>query len=209
MNHFQDWDWTEKYPGWEELRKYFAHVESKWDIKKDVAFDTRVVGAQFNNKTHRWDVKTEDGRTAHARYLINALGFAAKRHFPDWKGLDTFKGEMYHSSFWPEEGVDLRGKRVAVVGTGSTGVQIAQEAGTHGSHCTVFQRTPNLALPMRQRKLTREEQQEAKKGYKDLYKYRMTTFAGFGYDFLERGTFDDNDEERQKQYEELWEDGEL
>lgn len=141
---WKDWNWTEKYPGWEELRKYFAHVENKWDIKKDVAFDTRVVGAQFNNKTHRWDIKTEDGRTAHSRYLINALGFAAKRHFPDWKGLDTFKGEMYHSSFWPEEGVDLRNKRVAVVGTGSTGVQIAQEAGTHGAHCTVFQRKCQL-----------------------------------------------------------------
>lgn len=93
-------------------------MERKLDVKKDVAFDTRVVGAQFNPQTHKWDIQTEDGRTAHARYLINAIGFAAKRHFPDWKGLDTFKGEMHHSSFWPESGVDMKGKRVAVVGTG-------------------------------------------------------------------------------------------
>ena len=79
-------------------------MDKKLDIKKDVALETRVIGAQFNNQTHRWDVNTEDGRTAHARYMINALGFAAKRNFPDWKGLDTFKGEIYHSSFWPEQG---------------------------------------------------------------------------------------------------------
>ena len=115
---WKDWTWSEKYPGFEELRKYFAHVERKLNVKKDVAFDTRVVGAEFNQKTHKWDIKTEDGRTAHARYLINAIGFAAKRHFPDWKGLDTFKGEMHHSSFWPETGVDMEGKRVAVIGTG-------------------------------------------------------------------------------------------
>ncbi|KAI6855739.1 FAD/NAD(P)-binding domain-containing protein [Hortaea werneckii] len=204
---WKDWTWTEKYPGYDELRKYFAHVERKLDIKKDVAFDTRVVGAQFNPQTHKWDIQTEDGRTAHARYLINAIGFAAKRHFPDWKGLDTFKGEMHHSSFWPESGVDMKGKRVAVVGTGSTGIQIAQESAKEASHVTVFQRTPNLCLPMRQRKVTKEEQEQAKENYPDLYKYRMTTFAGFAFDFVDKNTFDDNDEEREKFYQSLWDEG--
>lgn len=103
--------------------------------------------------------------------------------------------------------VDVKGKRVAVVGTGSTGVQIAQETGKEADHVTVFQRTPNLCLPMRQRKLTKEEQDEAKKDYPDLYKYRMTTFAGFGFDFAEKNTFDDNNEEREKFYQKLWDDG--
>jgi len=83
------------------------------------------VDAQFNASTHKWDIKTEDGRTAHARYMINAIGFAAKRSFPEWKGLDAFKGVMHHSSFWPESGVDLKDKRVAVIGTGSTGETVA------------------------------------------------------------------------------------
>jgi cation diffusion facilitator CzcD-associated flavoprotein CzcO len=155
-------------------------------------------------KTHKWDVKTQDGRTAHAKYLINAIGFAAKRHFPDWQGLDSFKGEMYHSSFWPEGGVSTKGKKVAVIGTGSTGIQIAQESAKDAASVTVFQRTPNLCLPMRQRKLTKEEQDKDKETRAELYRYRMTTFAGFGYDFAEKNTFDDTPEEREAFFEELW-----
>jgi len=100
----QDWTWSEKYPGWKELREYFDYIDKKLDIRKDVAFDSRVVDAQFNDETMKWTVKTQDGRTATCRYLIAALGFAAKRHFPDFKGLENFKGTIYHSSFWPEEG---------------------------------------------------------------------------------------------------------
>ena len=201
----QDWTWTEKYPGWAELRRYFAYVEEKLQIKKDTAFNTRVTGAQFNQKTQRWDVETQDGRTAHARYFLVAVGFAAKRHFPEWKGLDNFKGEMYHSSFWPESGVTTKGKKVAVIGTGSTGIQIAQESAKDASSVTVFQRTPNLCLPMRQRPLSKEEQDEAKETYREMYKHRMTTFAGFGYDFAEKNTFDDSPEEREAFFSELWE----
>lgn len=182
-------------------------MDKTLEISKDVAFDTRVVGAQFDKGTKRWIIKTEDGRTAYARYLINAIGFAAKRHFPDWKGLDSFKGEMHHSSFWPAEGVDMKGKRVAVIGTGSTGIQLAQEASKQASNVTVFQRTPNLCLPMRQRKLTHEEQDKAKANYPQIYRDRMTTFAGFSYDFADKNTFDDTEEERQKFYEELWAEG--
>ena len=166
-----------------------------------------MISADFDKSTQKWTVKTEDGRTAYCRYLIAALGFAAKRNFPNWKGLENFKGEIYHSSFWPEEGVDFKGKRVAVVGTGATGVQLAQETGQMAASMTLFQRTPNLALPMRQRKLTKEEQDEAKKGYEELFKHRMTTFAGFAFDFVDKNTFDDNEEERQKFFEDLWDKG--
>ena len=116
---------------------------------------------------------------------------------------------MHHSSFWPESGVDMKGKRVAVIGTGSTGIQLAQEASKEASHVTVFQRTPNLCLPMRQRKLTKEEQDDRKPEYPEIYKHRMTTFAGFGYDFAEKNTFDDSPEEREKFYQDMWDEGEL
>lgn len=174
------------------------------EIKKDVAFNTRVVSAQFNKSTDKWDIKTEDGRTAHSRYFINAIGFAAKRHFPDFKGLDTFKGEMHHSSFWPSEGVNFKGKRVAVIGTGSTGIQLAQETSKEAESVTVFQRTPNLCLPMGQRKLSREEQDEAKKKYPELYRYRLTTFAGFPFDFVKTNTMEHSEEEREAFYQDLW-----
>ncbi|KAF2097636.1 cyclopentanone 1,2-monooxygenase [Rhizodiscina lignyota] len=204
---WKDWTWSEKYPGYAELREYFKHVDKALDVKKDVAFNSRVVHAQFDQASKKWIVKTEDGRTARAGYFINAVGFAAKRHFPDWKGLDSFKGEMHHSSFWPDSGVDVKGKRVAVIGTGSTGVQIAQETSRDGAKVTVFQRTPNLALPMRQEKLNPESQQANKKNYAQLYKDRMKTFAGFPYDFAKKKTMSDTPEEREKFYGKLWEKG--
>ena len=204
---WKDWTWSERYPGFAELRRYFDHVEKVLDIKKDIAFDTRVIGASFDQGTEKWVVKTEDGRTARPKYFILATGFAAKRHFPDWPGLDSFEGIIHHSSFWPEGGVNVKGKRVAVVGTGSTGVQIAQECGPEAEELTVFQRTPNLSLPMRQKKLTPEEQNENKHKYPELYKHRLTTFAGFQYDFAEKNTFDDTPEEREAFYENLWNNG--
>ena len=100
----QEWTWTEKYPSWQEIRQYFEFADKKLDIKKDVAFESRVISAEFDTDNLKWIVKTEDGRTAKCSILINALGFAAKRAFPDWKGLENFKGEIHHSSFWPSEG---------------------------------------------------------------------------------------------------------
>lgn len=204
---WKDWTWSELYPGWAELRRYFDHVDKKLDIKKDVSFDTRVVQADYDQSAGKWVVKAEDGRTARATFFILATGFSAKRHFPDWKGMDSFKGVIHHSSFWPNEGVDVRGKKVGVVGTGSTGVQIAQECAPDTAELTVFQRTPNLALPMQQRKLTKEEQDKAKEGYPQFFKDRMTTFAGFAYDFLKKDTFQDDAEAREAFYEKLWENG--
>jgi hypothetical protein len=115
---WKDWTWTEAYPAWPELREYFDHVDKVLDIKKDVQFNTHVTGADYDLASGKWRVTTEDGQIATSRFLIVAAGFAAKRHFPDWKGLDTFKGEIHHSSFWPQEGVDFKGKRIGVIGTG-------------------------------------------------------------------------------------------
>ena len=204
---WRNWTWKEKYPGFSELRQYFDHVDKQLDIRKDVAFNTRVVAAQFDKTTSKWIVRTEDGRIARSTFFILATGFAAKRHFPDWKGMDTFQGIMHHSSFWPEEGVDVKGKRVAVVGTGSTGVQIAQECAPEAAELTVFQRTPNLCLPMRQKQLTEEEQNSQKDGYPDLYKRRLTTFSGFPYTFSDTNTFDDSPEQREEFFESRWQAG--
>lgn len=121
--------------------------------------------------------------------------------------MDKFKGEIHHSSFWPEEGIDVKGKRVAIVGTGSTGVQLAQETAKTAGSVTVFQRTPNLALPMQQKPVSSEKQQKQKAGYPDAFKHRMTTFAGFFYDFAQRNTFDDTPAEREAFYEELYKKG--
>jgi cation diffusion facilitator CzcD-associated flavoprotein CzcO len=204
---WKDWTWTTNYPNYQELRAYFDHVDKVLDIKKDCAFDSVVVDAQFQEKEGKWHVKTEDGRTAKSKYLIVAAGFAAKRYIPDFKGLDSFQGIIHHSSFWPEEGVDVRGKRCAVIGTGASGVQISQEWGPEAGSLKVFQRTPNLAVPMGKKPLTREEQQNAKKHYARLYELREKCFGGFLFSFSEKNTFDDSEEEREEFYHKLWDHG--
>lgn len=123
---------------------------------------------------------------------------------PDVPGLDTFKGEIHHSSFWPEEGVDYKGKKVAVIGTGASGVQIIQETGPVAEQVTVYQRTPNLALPMGRRDLTKEEQDAKRPEYRYIHELREMTFAGFHYDLCERNTFDDTPEEREALFDGLW-----
>jgi len=205
---WKDWTWSCRYPGTDELRAYFEHVEKKLDIKKDCAFNTRVVGAHFDKPSGKWITETEDGRTAKSKYLLLALGFAAKRHFPDWPGMESFEGELHHSSFWPNEGVNTKGKRVAVIGTGSTGVQIAQETSKDAASVLQFVRTPNLCLPMQQQAISAEEQNRRKQGeYQKFFEHRLNTFAGFGYDYIEKNTLEDSPEEREKFYEKLFEAG--
>ncbi|GAM84112.1 hypothetical protein ANO11243_021040 [Dothideomycetidae sp. 11243] len=204
---WKDWYWTERFPGFAELRAYFDHVDKVLDIRKDVAFNTRVVGAHFDKNSKVWQVKADDGRISRTQFLILASGLASQRYWPEWKGLDTFQGELYHSSFWPSADVDVKGKRIAIVGTGSTGIQIAQETSKEAASVTVFQRTPNLCLPMKQRKLTKEEQDNAKSTYSEIYKYRLTTFAGMAFDFALRKTLDETPEQREAFYQDLWDKG--
>jgi cation diffusion facilitator CzcD-associated flavoprotein CzcO len=122
---YKTWTWTEEYPGLEELRRYFTHVDKQLDLKKDILLDTKVLAAEFNIFDNKWTIYCDSGTTIRASFFIPAIGFAAKLHFPDWKGLNTFKGVIHHSSFWPSEGVDVKGKKIAVIGTGATGIQIA------------------------------------------------------------------------------------
>jgi cation diffusion facilitator CzcD-associated flavoprotein CzcO len=204
---WKDWTWSTNYPAYAELRRYFDHVDRVLQIKKDCAFDTVVVGAQFDVTEGRWHVKTADGRTAYAKYFIVAAGFAAKRYIPEWPGADSFKGIIHHSSFWPDEHIDVRGKRCAIIGTGASGVQVTQAWGPEAGSLKVFQRTPNLAVPMRKRSLTVQEQQESKAFYPELFSLREKCFGGFLYTFEERGVFEDSEQEREAVLERLWKEG--
>ncbi|KIW37066.1 uncharacterized protein PV06_10695 [Exophiala oligosperma] len=201
---YKTWTWTTNYPDWHELQAYFDHCDKVLGLSKDCAFGSVVTSAEFDTDSGKWNIKTADGRNARCKYLIIGAGFAAKRYIPDYASMDRFKGVMHHSSFWPPEGVDARGKKVAVIGTGASGVQIIQEWGPEVEHLTVFQRTPNLALPMGKRDMTAEEQRALYPVYDELLRMRESTFAGFTYDFAERNTFEDSPEEREALYESLW-----
>ena len=204
---WKTWSWSCKYPGYEELRRYFDHVEEQLEIKKDVIFDSAVVSSEWDEESLTWTVKTSDGKIGRCKYLILATGFSAKRHFPDWPGFETFKGVTHHSSFWPEEAIDIKDMKVAVIGTGSTGIQLSQEFAKTAKDLTVFQRTPNLCLPMQQGKLTSKQQEDRKRTYEDFFRHRKTTFAGFPFDYIQRNTADDTPEDRERVFEDLWEDG--
>lgn len=162
------------------------------------------MSSEFDEASAKWIIKTEDGRTVKTRFLIVAAGFAAKRYIPGYESLDTFKGEIHHSSFWPAEGVDYKNKRVAIIGTGASGVQMVQEMGPVATQVDVYQRTPNLALPMGKKPMTKEQQDGLKPFYPKIHAYRERCFAGFDYDLLERNTFDDTPEEREEHFESLW-----
>jgi cation diffusion facilitator CzcD-associated flavoprotein CzcO len=142
MSIEQTWTWTERFPGHEELRKYFEHVTKVLDLKKDIEFKAEVIGAEWDNKDQRWLVKTRDGRVARCKYFVNCVGTSFKRLVPDFQGLKDYQGQMCHSSFWPKEGVDVKGKSVAVIGTGATGLQIIQDWSKQAEKLTIFLRTP-------------------------------------------------------------------
>jgi cation diffusion facilitator CzcD-associated flavoprotein CzcO len=204
---WKDWVWTEKYPGVDEIRRYFEHVESKLHLKKDIQFNTRVVAAAFDDSNSQWQVITNDGQERTARYFILATGFAAKAFIPKFKNLDAFTGPCFHTSRWPQGGVDYANKRVAIVGNGSSGLQVIQEVSPTVKHLTVFQRSPTYALPMRQRKLSVADQDKSR--YAALYELRKHTFAGIDQEFNVQSAADVPSAQRQAFFEEIWEEGGL
>jgi cation diffusion facilitator CzcD-associated flavoprotein CzcO len=206
---WEDWTWTERFPAGTELRKYFAHVDKKLDLRKDCFFSTTVRKAHFHNDDKLWHVATDRGQEFTAKFLLLNTGFASKRYTPDIKGLETFNGKCFHSSYWSQEGLDVTGKKVAVLGTGSTGLQIAQAIAKEVKELTVLQRTPNLACPMGQQSYTNGEQKSPKSEYPAFFEKRLTTFGGLTWDFNGKKTFDDTPEQRRQVYEELWEKGDF
>ena len=197
---WKDWEWTERFPGRPELRRYFEHVDKIWNLSPDVRLGTRLTAARFDEGIRCWNVETHKGDRLSAR-------FATKPYVPPVPGLDRFQGRWFHSALWPQEGFDMTGKRVAIVGTGASGVQLVQEASRIASEVTVFQRTPILALPMQQKRLDSTAQQAAKADYPARFAYRDSTFAGLELDFLPEAVFEVDDERRRAIYERLWQKG--
>ncbi|ORX97615.1 hypothetical protein BCR34DRAFT_496742 [Clohesyomyces aquaticus] len=206
---WEDWEWKQRFPRSAEIRAYFAHVAEIWDLRKDTKFDTFVTAATWDDQEATWTVKTENGDTYKAKFFLLSTGFAAKRYIPDWKGIDKFKGTFIHPSYWPHEEPDLKGKKVAIIGTGSTGIQIATELGKVAGELYIFQRTLNMSLPMRQVDYNDHDHGYPKSGYPEIFSQRTTSFGGFDFNFLPRATFDDTREKRLQTYEELWAEGDF
>lgn len=204
---WRDWDFKELYPSWSGLRDYFAYVDSKLDLSRDIKFNTRVKSAEFEEARNEWVVSTNSDESVRAKNIVMCTGFGSKPLFPDIEGLDTFDGEIHHTGLWPQEGVDLTGKRVGIIGTGASGMQVTQEAAAVSAEVTVFQRTPNLALPMRQKAMTDELNRNSKATLAERFALRHDSFAGFDMDFIPKNALDVSDEEREATYEQLWAEG--
>ncbi|KAF2765353.1 cyclohexanone monooxygenase [Teratosphaeria nubilosa] len=202
---WEEFTFKERYAGWPELRRYFKFVEKKWKVDEHTDYSKHVDAAEFDEKRQQWLVECSDGSQIYARWFIPCIGFASKKYSPPIAGLSNFRGDVYHTAVWPQHGVNLKGKRIAQIGTGASGVQVAQTLADNAKHYTLYIRTPNFCLPMNQRMLDPEEEKQKKANgdYEKAIADTRKTFAGFTYDFVEKNTFDDSPEEREKFYHHL------
>ena len=202
---WQNYNFSEKFPGWRELTKYFNFVADRWNLRPNMTFKTRLVGAVFDEDACIWTARFSDGTRRRARHLVLSMGSTTAPFLPDVTGRDSFGGGLYHAARWPRSGVSVRGKRVAVVGTGASGVQIIQEASREADSLTVFQRTPNLALPMGQARYSIEEYDKLKPLMESAMARSRETFAGFSYDLSSRPWKELSEAERQATLRFNWE----
>ena len=174
----QDWRWTELYPAQPEILAYANHVADRFDLRRDVSFDTSVVSAAFDDTTSTWTVTTDRGERFRAPHLVTAVGCLSASRTPPVPGIETFAGEVHHTGRWPHDGVDVSGKRVAVIGTGSSGIQVIPELAKQAARLTVLQRTPAYSIPAGNRPLTDREVAETKADYPELRAQMRVSPAG-------------------------------
>ena len=213
----QEWTWSERYASQPELLAYIRHVADRFDLRRHITFETRVRSARFDPASATWVVETEPvtaapgraGETVRARFLVLGVGCLSTTHVPRFEGHDSFTGRIVHTGRWPSGGVDLAGKRVGVIGTGSSGVQSIPLIAQQAAHLHVFQRTPNYVVPARNRPLTADEVAAIKADYAGLRARARERPTAFWFPFDTRSALEVTDEERHRQYERWWEIGGL
>ncbi len=196
-----EWDWGEHFAGQPETLRYLNHVADRFDLRRDIQFRSRVVSAHYQDAARRWDITLEDGQCVAARFMITAIGPLSAPTMPTIPGVDSFKGQSFHTARWPHEPVDLAGKRIAVIGTGATGVQTIQEVAKTAGHLTVFQRTPNWCAPLLNARISPEEMVRIRAGYPQMFQRCQETFGCFLHTPEPRGTFEVSDAEREAFWE--------
>ena len=203
----QEWTWSERFARQPEILRYLQFVADRLDLRPDIQFNTRITAAHFDEAHNLWRITTSDGATVCARFFISAVGCLSTANIPQFKGLERFDGAWYHTGQWPHEKVDFSGKKVAVIGTGATGVQVVPEVAREAEHVFVFQRTPNFDIPGRNHRLDEDYVRQLKANYSELWDRARATGFGFPYESAERTTFSVSAEERQEIYEAAWQKG--
>ena len=203
----QEWRWSELFSAQPEILDYARHVADRFDIRRDIQFDTTVAAARFDENANRWRIETEGGEVFSARHCIMATGCLSTARVPDFPGLESYQGPTYHTGYWPHQGVDFTGKHVGIVGTGSSAIQaipvIAEEAG----HVTVFQRTPNYSIPSRNGPMTEAYARFWKDGYAERRAEARRTRNGVLARLNPVSAMDSSEAEREAVYVERWREG--
>jgi cation diffusion facilitator CzcD-associated flavoprotein CzcO len=205
----REWEWSERYPGQAEILRYLNFVADKFDLKRHIRFNTRVIAATYDEPANRWHVRTEGGDSYVVKFLITAVGCLSTANVPKFPGLEDFAGDWYHTGQWPHEGVDFTGRRVGMIGTGSTGIQAAPVIAAQATHLTVFQRTANYSVPARNGPLTAEFRQYIKDNANGIRAVTHETLNGMAFRIEDRLAVETPAEERETIYEAAWERGGL
>jgi cation diffusion facilitator CzcD-associated flavoprotein CzcO len=204
-----EWEWSERYPQQPEILRYLNHVADRFSLRDDIQLNTRVQSARFDMDQQHWVVTTQQGATFTSRFLITAVGCLSSANIPNMPGLDTFDGEWFHTGQWPHEGVDFSGKRVGVIGTGSTGIQAIPVIAEQAAHLTVFQRTANYSIPARNAPLTPEFKQYVKQNSDEIRHTMNSNTNAHPFRIADRRATQTAEADRQSIYEAAWEKGGL
>src|SRR4051812_33184186 len=205
---YKGWSWSEKFPGQPEIERWLNWVADQLDLRKDIQFNTRITSAEFDETTERWRLLTQSGQTIDARFLVTCCGMLSAPLTNVFPGQEDFAGQLYYTATYPKDAVDLTNKRVGVIGNGATGIQVIQTIADKVNDLTVFVRTPQYVLPMRNPKYTSSDQEAYKARFKELAATLPYTFTGFEYDF-ENKWVDLTPEQRRAVLEKIYADGSL
>jgi cyclohexanone monooxygenase len=201
----QEWQWSVRYPGWEENLSYMHFVADKCDMWPHIQLNTHVASADYQEDTGHWLITTADGDQYTCKYFVSAMGMISEPVIPNIKGMDTFKGPCFHSARWPEEGLDYAGKRVGIIGAGATTVQMLPVMAETAASVTVFQRTPNFIMPAVQKTMTPDWEKEIKEHYDEIIAKCRNHVFGMAFDSpVGRNLADTPPDEVQRIFEEHW-----
>lgn len=203
----EEWTWTERYPSGEEVLGYLNFMADRLDLRKDIELGKRVTRAAYDEAGNRWVVDFEDGSQQSARYLVSGMGVLSQPIYPDIPGIDSFAGEKYHTASWPRDGVDLRGKRVGIIGLGASGIQAVPVIAGQAEEFFVFQRTPNYVVETNNEKVGSEWMQYVRDHYDEIFEQAAAHPFGVAMEYAEKSALDATPEERRAVFEGKWQEG--
>ncbi len=201
---FEEWEWREHFAQQPDIERYLNHVVDRFDLRRHIRFGAKVTSAVYDESSRKWNLAVSDGTEFRTQYLIAATGILSVPYSPDVPGLEDFRGAYYHTGLWPATPVDFAGKRVAVIGTGSSGVQLIPAVAGEVASLTVYQRTANWCTPLNNRPITACEQAQLRADFEAMCETLNTSPTGFLHPMHDRATFDDSKAERWAFFEKMW-----